>query len=147
MIAIGCDHAGYEYKMEVIKYLEARGIEYKDCGTYSTSSCDYPIYAFNTAMSVKTGECEKGIVICGTGIGVSIVANKVPGVRCALCSDVFSAKATRMHNDANMLAMGARVIGKGLMFEILGAFLDTEYEGGRHQKRIDMITEIEQKNK
>lgn len=147
MIAIGCDHAGYEYKLELIKYLEAKGIEYRDCGTYSLDSCDYPIFSFNTAMAVKTGECEKGIVICGTGIGVSIVANKVNGIRCALCSDVFSAKATRMHNNANMLAMGARVIGKGLMLEIVDAFLRTEYEGGRHQRRIDMIADIEQKNK
>lgn len=144
-VAVGCDHGGLNLKKEVIKILEARGYEYKDFGTYSDASCDYPDYALPVAEAVASGEMDRGIIICGTGIGVSIVANKVPGVRCALCHDVFSAKATRMHNDTNVMTMGERVIGKGLMTEIVNAWLDTEFEGGRHVQRIEKITAIEKK--
>ena len=111
MIAIGCDHGGYELKLEVIKYLQEKGIEFKDFGTNSTASCDYPVFAKAVSAAVVSGECEFGILICGTGIGISITANKIKGVRCALCHDCFSAEATRLHNNANILAFGARVIG------------------------------------
>lgn len=143
MIAIACDHAGLDLKQEIIKHLKARNLEVKDFGTYDTNSCDYPDFAYPAAKSVATGECEKGILVCGTGVGMSMCANKVRGVRCALCGDCFSAQATRQHNDANMLALGARVTGAGLALKILDAFLDTEFEGGRHQRRIDKITQIE----
>lgn len=140
MIALGCDHGGYELKQEIIKYLEKSGIEYKDFGTYNTEAVDYPIYAKKAAEAVVSGECDKGILICGTGIGISIAANKVKGIRAALCHDVFSAKATRQHNDANMLAMGARVIGPGLALEITKAFLETEFSNDeRHKRRISML--------
>lgn len=140
MIAIGSDHGGFELKCEVIKHLEKRGLEYKDFGTYSAESCDYPIFAKAVAHAVADGECEKGIVICGTGIGVSIVANKVPGIRAALCGDCFSAEMTRLHNDANVLAMGARVVGAGLALKIVDTFLDTGFSGDeRHIRRINMI--------
>ena len=111
MIALGSDHGGYGLKQEIIRYLEEKGIEYKDYGCYDERPCDYPVYGKKAAQAVASGECEKGILICGTGIGISIAANKVKGIRAALCHDVFSAKATREHNDANMLAMGARVVG------------------------------------
>ena len=142
-IAMGCDHGGYELK-EVLKAdLIANGYEVEDFGTYSNDSVDYPDYAYKAAKAVANKECELGVVVCGTGIGVSMVANKVNGIRCALCHDVFSAKATRNHNDANMLAMGARVIGPGLALEILHAFLSSSYEGGRHDARIAKMMAIE----
>ena len=142
MIAIGCDHGGFELKNAVMKHLDERGLEYKDFGTYSSASCDYPVYAKAVAKAVAAGECEKGIIICGTGIGVSITANKVPGIRAALCGDVFSAKATREHNDANILAMGARVTGEGLALMITDTFLDTPFSNDeRHVRRISMIEE------
>ena len=143
MIALACDHAALELKAEVKKILEARGLEYEDFGTYTTDSCHYPVFGARAARAVADGRCDRGIVICGTGIGISLVANKVKGVRCALCSDSYSAKMTRAHNDANMLAMGARVIGVEVAKEIVAAFLDTPFEGGRHQTRVDMITAIE----
>lgn len=143
MIAIACDHAALELKAEVIKMLEERGLEYKDFGTYSSESCHYPIFGARAAMAVSSGTCDRGILICGTGIGMSLVANKVKGIRCALCSDSYSAKMTRAHNDSNMLAMGARVIGVEVAKEIVAAWLDTPFEGGRHQARVDMITAIE----
>ena len=143
MIAIACDHAALELKAEVIKILEERKLEYKDFGTYTADSCHYPIYGARAAQAVSSGVCDRGILICGTGIGMSLVANKVKGVRCALCSDSYSAKMTRAHNDSNMLAMGARVIGVEVAKEIVTAWLDTPFEGGRHQTRIDMITAIE----
>lgn len=143
MIAIACDHAGLELKEEIIKHLNQKNIQVKDFGTYDTSSCDYPDFAYPAAKSVADGECEKGILICGTGVGMSMCANKVKGVRCALCGDCFSAQATRQHNDANMLAMGARVVGAGLALKILDIFLETPYEGGRHQRRIDKMSQIE----
>lgn len=142
MIAIGNDHAGYELKLEVKKYLESLGYEVKDYGCHSTASVDYPDFAHEVAHAVADGEAEKGIVICGTGIGVSIAANKVKGVRAALCHDVFSAEATRLHNDANVLTMGARVIGGGLALKIVEAFVKTPFSNDeRHIRRISKIEE------
>ena len=140
MLALGCDHGGYPLMKEVIKYLDEAGIEYKNFGTYSEESCDYPVYAKLAANTVVSGECDKGILICGTGIGISITANKIKGIRCALCHDCFSAKATRLHNDANMLAMGARVVGPGLAIEIVKNFLATDFSNEeRHIRRIKQI--------
>jgi ribose 5-phosphate isomerase B len=142
MIGLGCDHGGLELKNEVIKYLESQGIEYKDFGTKTSDSVDYPTYAKLVANAVASGECDKGILICGTGIGISIAANKVKGIRCALCHDVFSAKATREHNDSNILAMGGRVIGPGPAIEVVKAWLGTDFSGDeRHIRRINMIEE------
>ncbi len=143
MIAIACDHAALEMKKEVEALLSARGLEYKDFGTYTTDSCHYPVFGMRAARAVASGECERGIVICSTGIGISLAANKVKGIRCALCSDPYSAKMTRAHNDANMLALGARVIGIEVAKSIVEVWLDTPFEGGRHQTRVDMITAIE----
>ena len=140
MIGLGCDHGGLELKKVVMDYLDSKNIEYKDFGTYTSESCDYPVYGKAVANAVARGECDKGIIICGTGIGISIAANKVRGIRAALCHDVFSAKATREHNDANILAMGARVIGPGLALEIVKAFLETDFSNDeRHIRRIKMI--------
>ena len=140
MLALGCDHGGYPLMKEVISYLEKNNIEYKNFGTFSEESVDYPAYGKAVANAVAGGECEKGILICGTGIGISITANKVKGIRCALCGDVFSAKATREHNDANILAMGARVTGAGLALEIVKAFLETPFSNDeRHIRRINQI--------
>ncbi len=140
MIALGCDHGGYELKQEVIKYLEKNGYGYKDYGCYSLDSVDYPAYGKAVGQAVASGECEKGILICGTGIGISISANKIKGVRAALCSDCFSAQATREHNDANVLAMGARVLGPGLALKIVETFLTTPFsEDPRHIRRIAQI--------
>lgn len=144
-IAIGCDHGGFNLKNTIIKHLEKKEIEVKDFGTYSTESCDYPDIALPVAESVASKEFDYGILICGTGIGVSISANKVPGVRAALCSDTFSAHATRQHNNANILAMGERVVGPGLALDIVDTFLTSEFEGGRHQNRIDKVSTIEDK--
>ncbi|MBS5114592.1 MAG: ribose 5-phosphate isomerase B [Erysipelotrichaceae bacterium] len=142
-LALACDHGGFKLKETVKKHLEEKGYEVVDFGTYSEESCDYPDYASKAAFAVAKKECEKGIVICGTGIGVSIVANKVHGIRCALVHDVFSAKATRQHNDTNMMAMGARVIGEGLALEIVDAWLNASYEGGRHDLRIEKMMALE----
>lgn len=140
MIGLGCDHGGLELKKVVMDYLDSKNIEYKDFGTYTSESCDYPIYGKAVAKAVAEGECDKGIIICGTGIGISIAANKIKGIRAALCHDVFSAKATREHNDSNILAMGARVIGPGLALEIVKAFLETDFSNDeRHIRRIKMI--------
>lgn len=140
MIAIGCDHGGYELKKAIMKHLEERGLEYKDFGCDSLESVDYPAYARKTAQAVADGECEKGILICGTGIGISIAANKVKGIRAALCTDCFMAEATRQHNDANILALGGRVVGEGLALKIVDTFLDTEFSNEeRHIRRISMI--------
>lgn len=144
MIAIGCDHGGYELKLEIIRHLEKKGIKVKDFGCNSTESVDYPDHAYPVAKAVANGECEKGILICGTGIGMSIAANKVKGIRCALCSDTFSAHATREHNDSNLLALGARVTGVNLALDIVDTWLEAEFMGGRHIARIDKITKIEQ---
>lgn len=140
MIALGCDHGGYELKQEIIKYLEENEVAYKDFGCYDTSSVDYPEYAKKVAHAVADGEAEKGILICGTGIGISIAANKVKGIRAALCHDCFSAQATREHNDANIVAMGARVIGPGLAVKIVDTFLNTPFSNDeRHIRRIAQI--------
>ena len=142
MIGIGSDHGGFALKEAIKKHLEERGLEYKDYGTYSDASCDYPVYGRAVAKAVAAGECQLGILICGTGIGISITANKVPGVRAALCSDCFSAEATRLHNNANILALGARVLGEGLAFKIVDTFLDTPFSNDeRHIRRISMIEE------
>lgn len=144
-IAIGSDHAGLPLKNEIIKHLEGKGIEVKDFGTYSTDSCDYPDYALKVAEEVAAKNFELGVLVCGTGIGISIAANKVPGIRAALCSDTFSAHACREHNDANILSIGQRVVGPGLALDIVDSFLNAKFQGDRHQKRIDKITEIEKK--
>lgn len=142
MIAVGSDHGGFELKEKVIRHLEEKGIAYKDFGCPDKSSCDYPLFGRAAAKAVASGECEKGIVICTTGIGISISANKVKGVRCALCSDVLSAKMTRLHNDANMLALGGGIVGDNLAMEIVDTFLGTEFSGEeRHQRRINLIEE------
>ena len=142
MIAIGSDHGGYELKKEIIAYLEDNNLEYKDYGTYTPDSCDYPVYAKKVARAILSGECEKGILICGTGIGISITANKFKGIRAALCHDCFSAQATREHNDANIVAMGARVVGSGLAVKIVDTFLNTDFSGDeRHINRIRQIEE------
>lgn len=143
MIAIACDHGAYELKETVKQHLLDAGYEVKDFGTDSLESCDYPDYAAPAARAVASGECEKGIVLCTTGIGVSIVANKVKGIRCALCSDLLSAGLTRQHNDANMLALGAGVVGKNLALAIVDKWLTTEFEGGRHQRRVDKVMALE----
>lgn len=140
MIAIGSDHGGFELKKKLMEHLSERGLEYKDFGTYSSASCDYPVYAKAVARAVASGECDRGILICGTGIGVSMTANKVHGIRAALCGDCFSAEATRQHNDANILCMGARVVGEGLALKIVDTFLDTPFSNDeRHIRRISMI--------
>ena len=142
MVAIGSDHGGFELKQRVVRYLEEKGIPCKDMGCYGKESCDYPVYGHAVAKAVARGECEKGIVICTTGIGISISANKVKGVRCALCSDTFSARMTRLHNDANVLALGAGIVGENLALAIVETFLNTEFSGEeRHQRRIDLIEE------
>ena len=142
MIALGSDQAGYELKQVIIRHLEERGLEYKDYGSYNADPVDYPVYGKKVAHAIVEGECDKGILICGTGIGISIAANQIKGIRAAVCSDCFSAEATRLHNDANILAFGARVIGPGLAEKIVDTFLDTEFSGvERHQRRVDMIEE------
>ncbi|SUQ44954.1 Putative sugar phosphate isomerase YwlF [Clostridium neonatale] len=144
-IAIGCDHGAFRLKNEIIEFLNSENYEVKDFGTYSEESCDYPDIALPVAEAVVNKEYDFGILVCGTGIGIGIAANKVPGVRAALCSDTFSAHATRDHNNANILTMGQRVVGTGLALDIVKTFLNTEFEGERHQKRIDKISEIEKK--
>lgn len=144
-IALGSDHGGYKLKNEIISFLKENGYEIKDFGTYSTESCDYPDFAEKVAEAVVSKEFDFGILVCGTGIGISISANKIPGVRAALCSDTFSAHATREHNDANILALGERVVGPGLAIDIVKTFLTSEFQGERHQKRIDKISLIEKK--
>lgn len=146
MIAIGSDHGGYDLKIAIIDYLKKEGYECKDFGT-SSSDCptDYPDCAHTVALAVKTGECEKGIIICGTGIGVSIAANKVPGIRAALCTDSYMARMSREHNNANILALGGRVIGPGLAIDIVKTWLESKPEGGRHSIRVDKISAIERK--
>ncbi|WP_282706208.1 ribose 5-phosphate isomerase B [Fuchsiella alkaliacetigena] len=142
-IALGSDHGGYQLKEEIKKLLTEMDLKYSDYGTKSTESVDYPDFAIQVAEAVAKGEAERGILVCGTGIGMSIVANKVKGVRAALCHDLFSAQATREHNDSNVLALGERVVGRGLALEIVKVWLNTDFEGGRHQRRVDKIKEIE----
>ena len=142
-IALGCDHGGYAMKEDIKKQLEGLGHEVKDCGTYSTESCDYPIFGEAAARKVQSGECECGIVICTTGIGVSIAANKVKGIRCALCTDSLQAEMTRRHNDANMMALGAGITGGNLAKRMVEIFLNTEFEGGRHARRVALLDAIQ----
>jgi len=143
MIALACDHSALEMKETVKGVLDEMGLEYEDFGTYTTDSCHYPIYGARAAKAVSSGKCEKGIIICGTGIGISLAANKVKGIRCVACSEPYSARMSRAHNDANMLSIGARVIGPELAKMIVTEFLTTPFEGGRHQTRVDMLTAIE----
>ncbi|MBQ5405869.1 MAG: ribose 5-phosphate isomerase B [Oscillospiraceae bacterium] len=140
MLGIGSDHGGYQLKQAIMKHLEARGIAFTDYGTYGEESCDYPEYGRAVALAVAGGACDRGILICGTGIGISIAANKIPGIRAAVCGDCFSAEATRAHNDANILALGARVVGEGLALKIVDTFLDTPFSNDeRHMRRIRKI--------
>ena len=140
MIAIGCDHGGVELKDEIVKHLEKKGIECKDVGCYTSESCDYPVYAKKVTDLITSKECKEVILVCGTGIGMSIAANKVKGIRAAVCGDCFSAQATKEHNNANVLCLGARVVGTGLALKIVDTFLETEFSNGeRHVRRIDML--------
>lgn len=143
MIALGCDHGGFELKEAIRRHLEDNQVEYRDFGIYENKSVDYPEIANMVSHAVADGQCGLGILCCGTGIGMSIAANKVDGVRAACCSDYFSAKYTRLHNDANVLCLGGRVLGEGLALELVDVFLNTKFEGGRHQKRIEMLAQIE----
>ena len=144
IISMGCDHGGYLLKEHVKKYLTEQGHEVKDFGCHSLDSCDYPQFGAAAARAVADGSCEKGIVICTSGIGISISANKIKGIRCALCSEPLSAEMTRRHNNANMLAMGAGMTGPNLAERIVDTFLTTEFEGGRHQRRVDGISALEE---
>lgn len=144
MIAIGSDHAGYLLKAQIIEFLEKRGLEVKDFGTNGPESVDYPDFGRAVAEAVSSKECERGIIICGTGIGISIAANKVPGIRAALCTDSYMAKMSRQHNNANILAIGERVVGPGKMLDIVETWITTEFLGGRHQNRINKISNIEE---
>ena len=143
MIAIGCDHGGFELKEAIAAHLKERGIEYHDFGIYENHSVDYPDIAALVAKAVQSGEAERGILICGTGIGMSLAANKFKGIRAAACSETFSAQYTRLHNDSNILCLGGRVIGPGVALEMVDLFLDTAFEGGRPQRRVDMISALE----
>ena len=145
-IIIGCDHGGLELKNEIISHLNKRGIEVTDVGTYTTDSCNYPDYARALCARIQSGEFERGILVCGTGIGMSMAANKHNGIRAACCSDTFSARMTRMHNDANVLCLGGRVVGAGLACDMVDLFVDTEFEGGRHTARVQMIADVEKDN-
>ena len=145
MIVLANDHAAVALKEEIKKLLDARGLEYKDLGTNSSESVDYPVYGEAAARAVASGECELGIILCGTGLGISMAANKVKGIRAAVCTNCFMAEMACKHNNANMLALGARVVGGGLALKIVETFLDTEFEGGRHQRRVDLISAIEEK--
>ena len=144
MIALGSDHAGLELKKALMDYLDEKGLEYRDYGTFSPESCDYPVYAAAAARAVARGECDRGILVCGTGAGMAISANKIKGIRCACCSDCFTAEMVRRHNDANMLSLGQRVVGVGLALKIAETFLTTPFEGGRHARRVGLIHELEQ---
>ena len=142
-IAIGCDHGGYLLKQDILIWLEEHDYEFEDFGCYNTESVDYPVYGEKVARAVASGECDKGIVICTTGIGISMSANKVKGIRCALCGDSYSAEMTRRHNDANVLAMGAGIVGPNLAKKITEVFLITEFEGGRHARRVGLLDNIQ----
>jgi ribose 5-phosphate isomerase B len=144
-VAIASDHGGFTLKNKIIEFLKEKGIKYEDMGTYSCDSVDYPEFGEKVALAVKNSDFDRGICICGTGIGIGISANKVPGIRAALCHDTFSARASREHNDANVLCMGERVIGPGLALEIVDIWLHTDFLGGRHARRVDKIAQIEKK--
>ena len=144
-IAIASDHAARKLRLDIMKHFDEAGVEYVDYGTYDEKSCNYPDYAEKVCTAVYNGTQDMGILVCGTGIGMSMAANKCRGIRAALCSDTYSAKFTRLHNDSNVLCMGARVLGVGLALEIVDTFINTDFEGGRHQLRVDMITALEDK--
>ena len=144
-IAIGSDHGGYGLKELIYQYLQEKGHEVTDFGTHNEESCDYPVYAQKVAEAVAAAKYQRGILLCGTGIGISIAANKVPGIRCALVSDCYSARVTRQHNDSNVLAMGGRTLGPEVALDIVNTWISSEFEGGRHQRRVDLITELEKK--
>lgn len=146
VLAIGCDHGGYELKNQIIEHLKERGVNVRDFGCFSTDSVDYPEIAVKVTDAIVGGECKLGVLVCGTGIGMSMAANKVKGIRAAACSEQFSARLTRMHNDANVLCLGGRVIGMGTACDMVDLFIDTDFEGGRHTRRVDMIADIENKN-
>jgi ribose 5-phosphate isomerase B len=146
-IALGCDHAGFEMKDAVIAHLNERGWDVIDVGTNSAESCDYPLFAHEVCKNIQDGNAELGILICGTGIGMSLVANKHRGIRAAACSDTFSARLTRVHNNANVLCFGTRVVGIGLALDLVDNFLDAEFEGGKHERRVNMITAYEESEK
>ena len=141
-IVVGCDHAAYELKLKVIEHLKERGFDVTDVGTNSSDSCDYPVFADALCKKLQSGECERGILICGTGIGMSIAANKHAGIRAACCSEAYSARLTREHNDANVLCFGARVVGEGTAIDLVDVFVDTEYMGGKHARRVAMLDEL-----
>ena len=141
-IVVGCDHAAYELKLKVVEHLRERGFDVTDVGTNSSDSCDYPVFADALCKKLQNGECERGILICGTGIGMSIAANKHVGIRAACCSDSYSARLTREHNDANVLCFGARVVGEGTALDLVDIFVDTEYMGGKHARRVAMLDEL-----
>lgn len=143
MIAIGCDHAGIDLKPAVIEVLDELGLDYKDFGTYDHQSVDYPVYGAKAAYAVAGGECDRGIVLCGTGVGIGMAAGKVHGIRCVTCTDTYSAKMSRLHNDANMLSLGARVVGSELAKDILRIWLTTDFLGERHGRRVDMINRLD----
>ena len=142
-VAVGCDHGGFALKEQILEHLKKRGIAYHDFGIYEEKAVDYPVIAAQVARAVAAGEYVRGILICGTGIGMSLAANKIAGIRAAACSETFSAKYTRLHNDANILCLGGRVVGPGVAFEMVDLFIDTPFEGGRHKTRVDLIGEIE----
>lgn len=144
MIALGSDHAGRGLKEEIKKLLDERGLEYVDFGTDTDDSCDYPVFGFAAASAVADGKCDRGLLFCGTGVGISLAANKVKGIRCVVCSEPYSAKMSRLHNNSNMLALGSRVVGTELARMIVETWLDTDFEGGRHQRRVDLISAIEE---
>ena len=143
MIALGADHGGYELKEAIKKHLDEKGVEYKDFGTFTGEAIDYPIIAKQVALSITSGECERGILCCGTGVGISIAANKVKGIRAAAVSDCFTAQATREHNDSNIICLGERIVGPGLAMRIVDTWLNASFQGGRHQTRVDMICDLE----
>ena len=143
MIALACDHGGFELMQEIKQHLSSRGLEFKDFGAFSDERCDYPGFAAAASHAIVSGECLRGIYVCGTGIGMSIAANKIPGIRAALCGDCYSAEMTRLHNNANVITLGARVLGSGLALKIVDTFLDTGFEGGRHGQRVEMLSAIE----
>lgn len=143
-IAIGCDHTAIDLKETIKKHLQDMGHEVEDVGTYSKESCDYPLYGFKVANKIINGEAERGVLICGTGVGISLAANKVKGIRAVVCSEPYTAKMARMHNNAQIVAMGARVVSDGLATDIVDAFMNAEFEGGRHQRRVDILNRIEE---
>ena len=145
MIALACDHGGFELMRDVKSYLDSGDLAYRDFGTHSAESCDYPEIAIAASLAIAGGECDNGIFICGTGVGMAIAANKIPGIRAATCSDCFTAEMARRHNDANVLTLGARVTGAGLALKIVELFLNTAFDGGRHSRRVDMLNALDEK--